>query len=397
MSTVRLARQIAKAIITPLILCLSSVVWSAQVTVAGFAFAGDFKSAAERFPYAYRLFRTQEADKNPSGTFSYSVIEKTKGVKNSELEYLPGTLVNLKNSDRALMAVLVMTGETVAIDDFGSYHKMFVNLRGDTLIFDYKSKTIVRSCPVSVVLFDASPTRPSEDRITGFVNDLIRREDGRGLITQATRCLERATLPREGTHTRTVQVRKGEVLPEALAMLPESLKKNPGTVNAMLTDSLASILSARLDISMLPSSIGHAVGGVMTLRLENGDDYMLKLEEGDFVFDITLNKLVKMKTAENNVGVSYVYGAYSSVRLYEPALNTTILGTDLKNGESAVVPSGQVAGDDFAAYQDAIRGLYLKLADAIKNPGSKWIGTAASAKNIETQLESVRTIIRESK
>jgi hypothetical protein len=269
---------------------------------------------------------------------------------------------------------------------------MFVNLRGDALIFDYKSQTIVRSCPVSVVLFDASPTRPSEDKITGFVSDLIRREDGRGLVTQATRCLERATVPRDGT--LTVQVRKGEVSQEALAMMPESLRKNPGAVNAMLADSLASVLSARLRISMLPSSIGHAVGNVMTLRLESGDDYNLKLGEGDFVVDVKLNKLVKIKTAENNVGVSYVYGAYSSVRLYEPASDTTILETDLKNGESAVFPSGQVSGDDFAAYQDAIRGLYLKLADAIQNPGSKWIGNAASAKNIETQLESVRATIR---
>ncbi len=395
MSTSGLTRQLAQGILASLALGFSSSAWSAPVTVAGFAFAGDFKSAAERFPYTYKLFKAQEAAKNANGTFSYLVVDKAKGVKNSELEYLPGTLVNLKNSDQALMAVLVITGETVAIDDFGSYHKMFVNLRGDTLIFDYKNQTIVRSCPVSVVLFDASSVRPSEDRISGFVNDLIRREDGRGLVTQAARCLERATLPREGT--QTVQVRKGEISQEALAVMPESLRKNPGAVNAMLADSLASILSARLGISMLPSSIGHAVGGVMTMRLENGDDYNLKLGEGDFVFDVKLNKLVKIKTAENNVGVSYVYGAYSSIRLYEPALNTTFLETDLKNGESAVVPLGQVSGDDFSAYQDAIRGLYLKLADAIQNTGSKWIGTAASAKNIESQLEAVRAVIRKCK
>ena len=304
-------------------------------------------------------------------------------------------MVNLKQGDQALMAVLMLTGETVAIDDFGSYHKMFVNLRGDALIFDYKSQTIVRSCPVSVVLFDAAASRPNEERISGFVSDLIRRNDGRGLVTQFVRCLERATMPKDGT--QTVQVRSGEVSPEALAMMPESLKKNPGAVNAMLADGLASILSSRLGISMLPSSIGHAVGGVMSMRLENGDDYKLKLGEGDFVFDVKLNKLVKIKTAENNVSVSYVYGAYSSLRLYEPALNTTFLETDLKNGETALVPAGQVSGDDFSAYQDAIRGTYLKLADALLQPGSKWIGTAASAKNIDTQLDSARSTLRKCK
>jgi hypothetical protein len=179
MSITRLTRRLAQAIIASLALSFSSSVWSAQVTVAGFAFAETSRvpQSASHTPTSYS---SAEAPKNASGTFSQLVVDKAKGVMNSELEYLPGTMVNLKNSDRALMAVLVMTGETVAIDDFGSYHKMFVNLRGDALIFDYKSQTIVRSCPVSVVLFDASPARPSEDKITGFVSDLIAGKTAEG-------------------------------------------------------------------------------------------------------------------------------------------------------------------------------------------------------------------------
>ena len=133
------------------------------------------------------------------------------------------------------------------------------------------------------------------------------------------------------------------------------------------------------------------------MRLENGDDYKLKLGEGDYVFDIRLNKFAKIKTAENNVSVSHVYGAYATLNFQEPMLNTTYIETDLKNGETAIVPAGPVTGDDFAAYQDAIRGMLLKLADALEKPGSKWITTAASAKNIESQLESAREILRKCK
>ena len=377
-------------------LCLASnFAFSAPVTVAGFAFAGDYQSAPARFPYTFKLFDAQKSKSNSQPTFSNLVVARSKEVKNSELEFLPGTMVNLKDGDQALMAVLMLTGETVSIEDFGSYQKMFVNLRGDALIFDYKAQTILRSCPVSVVLFDATPTRPSEARIVGFVDDLIRRSDGRGLVTQFTRCLDRTTLPSPGTHT--VQVRRGEVAPEALALLPEALRMNPGTVEAMLADGLGSILSAKMGLSMLPSSIGHAVGGVMSMRLENGDDYKLKLGEGDYVFDIKLNKLAKIKTGENNIGVSYVYGAYINLRFIEPTLNTVFIDTDLKNGEVSVIPVGQVNGDDFSAYQDAVRGVFLKLSDALLQPGSKWITTSASAKNIETQLVTARTILNKSK
>jgi len=378
-----------------LLFCYSAMASAASVSVAGFAFAGDFKSAAERFPYTYKIFKRQQAQGAKAG-FSFLVNERMQPIKNKEFDFHPADkLVNLKNSDQALMTVLMLTGETVSTEYFGSYYKTFVNLRGDALIFDYKSQTIVRSYPVSVVLFDATPEQPSEERITGFVDDLIRREDARGLVTQFARRLEAATLPKDGT--KTVQVRKSVVAPEALALMPEPLRKNPAAVEAMLSDSFASILSAKVGISMLPSAIGHAVGGVMSMRLENGDDFKLKLGEGDYLFELKLTNMVKKKFSENNIGTSYVYGAYANVHFFEPALNTDYLNSDFKNGETAVVPIDQIGTDDFSAYQDAIRGLFLKLADNLLQPSGKWLTSVASAKNIEAQVEASREILRKTK
>jgi len=293
------------------------------------------------------------------------------------------------------MTVLMLTGETVATENYGSYYKTFVNLRGDVLIFDYKSQTIVRSFPISVVLFDATAEAPTEERISGFVENLIRREDGQGLVTQFVRRLGTATLPKDGA--KTIQVRKSEVSPEALALMPAALQKDPNAVKAMVSDALGSILSAKLGVSMLPSSIGHAVGGVMSMRLENGDEYKLNLGEGDYVFDVKLNKFAKIKTSETNVGTAYVYGAYANVHFFEPTLNTDYINSDFKNGETAVVPAGQVTSDDFSGYQDAIRGLFLKLSDALDKPGSKWVTTAAAAKDITKQIDSASEILRKSK
>jgi len=378
-----------------LLFCYSAMASAASVSVAGFAFAGDFKSAAERFPYTYKIFKRQQAQGAKAG-FSFLVNERMQPIKNKEFDFHPADkLVNLKNSDQALMTVLMLTGETVSTEYFGSYYKTFVNLRGDALIFDYKSQTIVRSYPVSVVLFDATPEQPSEERITGFVDDLIRREDARGLVTQFARRLEAATLPKDGT--KTVQVRKSVVAPEALALMPEPLRKNPAAVEAMLSDSFASILSAKVGISMLPSAIGHAVGGVMSMRLENGDDFKLKLGEGDYLFELKLTNMVKKKFSENNIGTSYIYGAYANVHFFEPALNTDYLNSDFKNGETAVVPIDQIGTDDFSAYQDAIRGLFLKLADNLLQPSGKWLTSVASAKNIEAQVEASREILRKTK
>jgi hypothetical protein len=358
-----------------------------EVSVSGFGFAGNFASAAERFPYTYKLFEQQKASGQAAATFSYQVIQKARGITNPAFTFTPGDTVNLKN-DTALMAVLMLTGETVAIDNHDTYHKTFINLRGDTLVFDYKNQAIIRSCPVNVVLFDATPQRPTDERIAGFVNNLIRRDDANGLIAQSALCLAKATPPAYGA--KTIQVRKGVVAPEALALFPEPLRRHPEAANAMLAGSLSSILSTKLGLSMLPDSIGHAIGGVMSMRLENGDDIKLKLPEGDYVFDVSLNKFAKIKTAASNVSATYVYGAYMSLDFTEPMLGTSYIHTDLKNGEVAVVPAGQVDGDDFAAYQDAVRGLFLKFSDSVEKPNSKWLATAASVKTIESQLALAR-------
>jgi hypothetical protein len=364
---------------------------ASEVAVAGFAFAGDFQSAAKRFPTTFKLYSDQAALGNDATSFSRLVVDQGGAVNNPAYHFSAGGTKNLRN-DNALMAVLVLTGETVATERFGNNYKTYVILRGNSLIFDYKSHTIVQSCPVSTALFDASPQPRSKEQIAAFVDELVRRKDANGLVTQFARCLERAAPAHEGLHT--VQVRRSEISPEALAQFPEALRADPAAAQAMLADSLGTALSTKLGLSMLPSSIGHAVGGVMSMRLENGDDIKLKLGEGDYVFDVKLNKFAKVKFAENNVGTSWVYGAYLTLQFLEPQLNTSYIATDLKNGETGIQVAGQVNDSDFPAFQDAIRGLFNKFTDALQKPGSNWLETAASVKPIEPQMASARDILR---
>ena len=157
----------------------------------------------------------------------------------------------------------------------------------------------------------------------------------------------------------------------------------------------SSILSGQLGVAILPSSIGHAVGGVMSMQLENLGDYQMKVGEGDYLFDVRLEKFAKIKASESEAGTAYVYGAYMNIKFYEPALNTIYFESDIKNGETAIIPAGQISQEDFPAYQDAIRGVFSKLTDALKEPGSDWIKTASSNPKIENQLTLARKILKE--
>lgn len=388
-------RHVLGRFIVPLLMFFSFSCHAAEATLAGFAFAGDFKTAPQRFPHSYGIFERHQAEKN---SLSAKVLQRSGGIKPAGFELTPaGTLVNLKQGDQALMVVLVLTDEIVSSENYGSYHKTFVNLRGNLLIFDYKAQTVVRTYPLSTVLFDATPNAPSPARIGQFVEDLLVGEGSQSMLSLFARRLASAELPRDGT--KTLQVKRAEVAPKALEMMPEPFRQTPAMANAMVADAFASILSAKTGAPLLPNGVG-AVDGVMMMRLENGDDFKLKVGEGDYLFDLKINGFVKKKFEENNVGISYVYGVYSNLRFYEPSLGTDFINSDLKNGESVVVPVSQVASDDFPGYKDAINGLYLKLSAFFAEHGApdrKWIGTAASAKDITSQLEAAQKIIRSCK
>lgn len=387
-------KKIVQIGVVMMLLGCSLMSHAAVITIAGFSFAGDFKTAKDRFPYSYSIFQALNSNTAGEKSLSNTIFDRTKAVKNTAIEFAAlDSLVNLKN-DQALMSVLVLTGETISTENFGSYYKTFVNLRGDVLIFDYKNKTVVRSYPISVVVFDATDAKPSSDVIAHFVKDLLLREDGGGLITQYTRRMASASLPPPGS--RNIQIKKAEVAPEALALMPERLRAEPQVAESVLADAFASILAAKWGVPMLPTSIGHTLG-TLSLRLENGDDIVLKIGEGDYLFELKLNKFAKIKSGESNVASSYVYGAYANVHFFEPTQNTNFINTDLKNGEVKVIPAGQIGNDDFPAYEAAIRGLFLKFADAVQSTDSKWINTAASAKDINLQLEKTREIIKASK
>ncbi|MDP5240277.1 hypothetical protein Q9Q94_12110 [Uliginosibacterium sp. 31-16] len=375
----------------------SPAVHAAEATLAGFAFAGDFKTAPARFPYSFKVFEKLKAA-GAGNNLSAQVISRSQGISNPALELRPASsLVNLKNSDQALMAVLVLTDEIVSSENYGSYYKTFVNLRGNLLIFDYKAQAVIRTYPLSTVIFDATPSAPSEARLQSFVETQLAGQDGQSLISLFTKRLATAELPKEGT--KSLQVKKVEVSPEALAQFPAPLRKDPKAAATLMADAYASILSARTGVPLLPNSIG-AVGGVMMMRLENGDDFKLKVAEGDYLFDLKLNGFVKKKTDETNVGIAYVYGVYSSLRFYEPSLGTEFINTDIKNGESSVVPATQVSADDFPAYSDAINGLYKKFTPFLiegAQTDQKWLVAAASAKDIKSQVETARDILRKCK
>ena len=371
--------------------CSQAAAEQKDVTLAGFAFAGQYEEAKVRLPYTFKVFETAKNQKN---SLSRVILARADQIKNPDIRYLPGELASLKGS-QSLMAILTMSGETVSTTCFSTGCKIFVNLRGDATIFDAKNHTIVRNYPLNLNIFDAISTgSPSEEHLVSLIEDALRRTDGNGIISQFNERLVHARLPREGVSSLNLQVGNVEITPEALALLPTNIRADKALSENILADTFSSIFASRLGVPMLPTKTGHAQGTMQT-RLENGTDFELKIPKGDYLFDIKLSKFVKVKTGENELGRSFIVGAYVKLRL-SSELNDYI-NTDIKNGENTEELITQKNIDDSPAYQDALRGLFLKVSEAIKEPTGKWgkwLPTSVSAKDMAQQIDKTSTLMK---
>lgn len=373
---------------------------AADVTLAGFAFAGEFKDIKTRYPYTYRIsedLKAKDSGKKAGENFenlSFQIAKRAAAISNPAINLTPlGELVDLKQSDQALMSVLLITGETVLTERFDAYTKTFIRLRGDAMVFDYKNKQIVLSYPISVELFDVNEGgRPlSEAQITEHIKKMIFGNDGSSLFSQYVRRLSDAVIPAPGT--RTLQVNRVEIAPDALGMFPQGLRSDANTLRDMLIDDFTSVLSARAKVSILPAKAGQSVG-VMHLKLENSDDQIeIRPGEGDYLFDISLIRYVKQEQKTAKAQVSHLYGVLVHLDFYEPLSNEHFFDTDLKNGEIKNSPFKHVSGDDFPAYSDTLRRLFLKFSDAVKGEDTNWIGTAAADPDVAAKLQKTRKII----
>jgi hypothetical protein len=366
-----------------------------EVALAGFAYSGDAQSIATRFPYSVRY---EKQLKSKSDSINARIRKDVGGVKIEHVTIVP-QLDSLRGRDQAIATALVLTSETVSVEEFGNLRKLFVLLRGQAMFFDFKSMTVVRSYPISFAYIDVLDRKPTEDEILEKVRFVFEGAGGKpGLISRFSANLARVSFPK--TVPRFLQVSKVSISSDARSFLPAYVNSSSAVSEAWFADIVSEAISTRAGVPIIPYAKGYAVGNVMSMRIADGDVFNLTLPKPDYEITADLTNFKKVKFGESGAGVSFVYGAFANIKIEEPLSGKSFLSSPLKNGETKVVPSTQSFVDDFPAYYDAINHLFVKLAETIdgKNTAqSDWIKSASPQNDIEKQIAATRELFSKCK
>jgi hypothetical protein len=291
------------------------------------------------------------------------------------------------------MVVLEITDETVSTERFDDVTKLFIDLRAQALFFDFKSRTVLRSYPVSAVYLGALHGEPTGAAKLEKVRELIVGGVQPGLIGQFLQRLARASLPQ--SVSRFIGVTNVIISPDAVTAFPAYFSA-AGVSETWLADQFSEALLDESGVSLLPYSKGYAIGNTMAAHLADGTAFNLKVPPADYAVSIELVSLKKVLFGEVPAGRSFIYGTFAHLLVEEPLSQHRYFDAVLKNGETKLVPASQATLEDWPAFQDSITGLFKKFAVVASQEGAdeKWIRSSTSAPNLIQQVSAIRTVLK---
>jgi hypothetical protein len=363
---------------------------AATITYAGVAYAGAADNIANRFKYSKRY----EAQLKSRGTDVNSKLRQA--VQGGRYPFNLNMEGNTEiKGDATLVTTLTVTSETISDEIFGSVHKLLVQIRAQAMIFDFQSKMLLRAYPLSFAYLDALDHAPSEADIDDRIAKAYEGAQGKaGIFGRYSDALSHATLPRnDGLF---LQITNVTIDADAKAAISEALSQYRGAAETWLADHLDEALNTYASVPVIPYSAGYAIGNVMQLQLANSA-FSIKFPEPNVEISVELTGVKRVQYAQNNVGTSYIYGAFAIFKIATQGSTHATLDASFKNGEVKEVPVTQGYVDDLPAYNDAIRGLFNKLSEELGGKDTPWLKSATTAPDIKVQLAASRGLLQKCK
>lgn len=361
-----------------------------EVASAGFAYLGSESTIRSRFRYSKRYEDEQKTAGLPVGVQLSRTLKSIPGKSLTVVDQI----ADLNGRVDALAVALVIGSETVSVEQIGLNHKLTVLIRGQTMFFDFNSKTVVRAYPISFAYIDVFDHVPQPDEIMTRVRLVYRGANGKpGLIDRFVNNVVQAEIPKKAS--LSLGVTSVKLTQEAIDVLPSYLKTESGTAQSWAADLVSEAISTRAGVPIIPYAQGYAVDNVMRMTVADGTVWDLKLKQPDYKIAIEITNFKKLKFNEVQGGAtSFVYGAYAQMSIEDLIGGKSYFNASLKNGETRIIPASQQYVDDFPHYYDAVNGLFTKLAQAIGSKGDdRWLKTAAASKDIDQQLIQTKELV----
>lgn len=360
---------------------------AANVQYAGFSYLTEFSQIEKRFPYVSHILR--ESDDGAGSLLDKRLRDLVANVEAKHIHLKVSSLGKLGQGSSTVVT-LALTRELVATEKIGNLDKLLVEISALVIYFDYETMSIIGSTPISIQYIDASETGYTEEQKLSVVRSLLMGEMKVDLVDEFAIYLTSATV--ESKYGNTIKVAEVLLSEEALEIIPEYIG-NSESAKTYLAQSFSEYLSANQDILLLPYTKGHAIGNKMAAAFSDGAVFNLTIPEADFEIHLSLKGFKKILFSENNVGQSWVYGAFTQVTVVEPLSGKVYSEFPFKNGATKLIPQSQQSWQDWPAYQEALLSGYDQLTSSLDSPSNEWVKSHTGDAKNKKQLAGFKEVV----
>lgn len=339
---------------------------TAKVYFSGHAFLLKFAEIENEFPHLSALLtsgRAIELDRALVQVGRQNIDRRTISVEFDELGRLgPGLDANV--------LALAFNREVIVATQIGATWKLLVELSFEVLVFDFRSRLIRASFPITTQYIDVFENKPTTSDIQKILNRLVFGEQSTGISATFWAAVAAVALPEPGA--RTLRVSQVSLSDAATASI-DSL----GVANAGLRDQLGfefgKFLSVNQRLSVLPYTSSQAVDGKMAARLADGSVFNLTIPPSDYEISLRLDGLKKVQTAATPAGAAWVYGAFVTIRVIEPLSGRAFFDGQVKLGATRTIPvTAQGEPNDWPSFAEVLRQLFDEFTGALTKPDEGW-------------------------
>ncbi|MFH0754842.1 MAG: hypothetical protein V2A70_09770 [Candidatus Omnitrophota bacterium] len=321
---------------------------SQDVKYAGFAFVGDSADIPVKFKYTDQI--NQEKDTNGMSVFDRQFLEFFKGNATA----MPGiNLSFLKESEIKLVMALALTRENVSVVNIDDVYKVVVSLSCNLVFLNFDGMTVAATYPIYLEYVDARTELPDE----AYKKQLVAKlyfDDAFSIKQLLKDRLKNIGLKNDGVlNMKILNVVLEDAAKEKLTLYKDDF----AAFESVAAQRLSDVLSSKLNISILPYAKDFLTGK-MSLRFSNAEVQNFQIPDASYGIDFTLRKLTKDLYKEGVGDNAFLYGAYTTVKVYDPELARTYWEEKVKFGAVKSIPKLQKTFDDFSVF-DEMTGLVM--------------------------------------
>lgn len=355
---------------------------------AGFALRGAAVTLKQRFPYSYEIAAENvDGEKHIDRVIRRDLTNFKSAKFNLSLTGL-GTLSN----GRSTSVAFVLNRETIGQEQIANIYKLYVQLSGSVLFFDFHGMKVEASYPVSVEYVDAFHSPPTSKQVAQDVRELYFGGASVNILQQYVLALQHAD-PRSTTGN-TLRLTSVTILPNALKRLPPFLRGNPTEAEEYIAQTFDKTLVASQNVSVLPYVKDAAIGNTMALRFSNGNVYSLSIPTSDYDIHLTVSGFRRFQFRKTAFASGWVYAAYSHLKIFEPLSNKVYLDDSFRDGVAKIVPANERHFMNWPVYQAAMLTMFNHTTAALANPQSAWAKKASNNPEISKELQNVKDLLQ---